>query len=161
MALPPSNSPPWRRRTAQLLIWSVPLVLAAQPASAAPNSAKEGAIVLMHPERPSKGVLTRAASCGDTRYSVTIDSAGTNLEQVVRSIAVNGRKISALEKRKITAPLEPGTFVMDAFIVECSRSSPSAKLRLSTIYKPWGGNKERYLDFWVAGNGIVSGVAFN
>jgi hypothetical protein len=132
------------------------------PPSGAHAEGQGKPLTIIHPERPTDGVLTRSASCGARRFSITIASAGRGSPEKVQSLSVNGREVARREKAKVTNLLSATSYITDTAIPECSRiSRASARLRLDVIDKPWSGSKARYLDFWVSPSGEVSGVKFN
>jgi hypothetical protein len=138
------------------------MIASGLPGAGHKQSDPGGYIILDGRPQPTGGVMTRSGYCGATRFSVTLASAGERLDEALRSVAVNGIKIAPSEKRKVLAMLPPRTFIIDACISECSRDrSPSARMQLYVITAPWRGNKERYLDFWVAPDGKVSRAGFN
>lgn len=118
-------------------------------------------IVIVEPKRPTRAMLSREANCGDNRYGITIRS-GTSVSERLQSVRVNGREVPQQEKAALVRSLAPTTFVMDAAISECSRSGPAkAKASITVVDKPWLGNKEQLLQFWISVEGRISGVRFN
>jgi hypothetical protein len=130
-----------------------------QPDASEATQRSDDTITIIHPKRPHDAVLMRSASCGRNRFSITIVAARSTGPEKIGSVRVNGAELAAGEKRKVRAALRPGTFIIDAYISECSRTkSPSARLQLRVIHEPWRGNKEQLLEFWVGADRKVFGV---
>jgi hypothetical protein len=116
-------------------------------------------IVLDNPHgQPTDGVMTRSASCGKNRFSVTIMGGEGPLSGRL-SISINGKEWSRREEDEALRSFPPDAFLIDTAISECSRAaSPSARFEIRLIHKPWLGNKEQWLDFWVSPKGRVSNI---
>lgn len=145
------------------------IIFAATAIAASGASAEAGQLVLtedsiqaVHPMVPRDTVSDTEASCGTTRFGVTLHYRHGQWAQRLQSVRAGGNDVTAVVRRAISGSITSTTMIMNAYIDQCSRTDPSrARLRLNIVDRPWQGNQMRFLDVWIGPDGSISEVRFN
>lgn len=138
------------------------MAVSSAPADAAQLVLTEDSIQAVHPLPPRDTVSDIEASCGTTRFGVTMHYRHEQWAQRLHSVRAAGREIGPSVRNALSERMTPTTILMSSHIDRCSRTDPSlARLRLSIVDRPWEGNRMRFLDLWIAPDGTVSNVGWN
>jgi hypothetical protein len=130
-------------------------------APAAPSGGTAGEIVTGTPPTPTKNTLRVEGNCGATRYGVTVDDRYEDPARRLRSLTVNGRKLSAAARNRVVSHLRPAMWIMQAAIDRCGTTADRARVRLTISERRQQAIETRFFDFWVGPDGSISDVRFN
>lgn len=115
-------------------------------------------IVLVHPRGPDEVTRTFSGTCNSDNFIISVYVSAEKPEQQLRSIRVNGKEMSKMERQSLLSRLPANAAVTDAKIRYCLFNPSLALVQITFVSRSTRGLGMGLLEFRLSGNGTISQI---